>query len=99
MTPSRILQAAAIALAPAFAFAPAAFAANARAPYSNVDHSNDMGNDTGDSKVEGLNAQQLNENYHGPLQMRPPANSQAPVSSPPTVAAPLMVPAAPPAPR
>jgi hypothetical protein len=93
MAPTRILQAAAIALAPALAFAPAAFAAHAGAPYTNVDHSNDMGNDTGDSKVDGLNAQQLNENYHGPLQMRPPANMPSP--TPPTVAAPLSPPAPP----
>ena len=96
MALTRILQATVIALAPAFAVASGAAAANASAPYSNVDHRNDMGNDTGDSKVEGLNAQQLNENYHGPLQMRPPAGSQAPVSAPPSVPAPLSPPAAPP---
>jgi hypothetical protein len=51
----------------------AAHAANANNPYGNVDHSNDAGNDTGDSKVGGLNAQQLNENYKGPLELRAPA--------------------------
>jgi hypothetical protein len=61
-------------------------AAHAGAPYTNVDHSNDMGNDTGDSQVEKLNAGQLNENYHGPLEARVPAASQpamAPPSAPP----------------
>lgn len=38
---------------------PSAFAANARHPYSNVDHSNDKGNDTGNAQVERLNAMQL----------------------------------------
>jgi len=61
-----------------------AHAANASNPYGNIDHSNDMGNDTGDSRVEGLNAQQLNENYRGPLEVRPPAG------------APMAVPAQPP---
>jgi hypothetical protein len=67
------------ALAPSYAHA-----ANANNPYGNVDHSNDMGNDTGDSQVEGLNAQQLDENYRGPVQVRPPAG------------APMVVPAQPP---
>jgi hypothetical protein len=63
----------AVVLAAVPALAPgAAFAAHAGAPYTNVDHSNDMGNDTGDSRVEGLNSAQLNENYRGPLQMRAP---------------------------
>lgn len=38
-------------------------AANANAPYSNINPSNDRGNDTGDSQIEGLNASQLNQNY------------------------------------
>ena len=42
-----------------------AFAAHAGAPYKNVDHKNDAGNDTGDSKVDQLNAAQLNSNYQG----------------------------------
>ncbi|HEY4172041.1 MAG TPA: hypothetical protein VGM42_03370 [Rhodopila sp.] len=71
------------------AFAPSqAHAANANNPYGNVDHRNDMGNDTGDSQVEGLNAQQLDENYRGPVQMRPPAGAP--------VGAPMVVPAQPP---
>ncbi len=67
-------------------------AANAGAPYSNVDHSNDAGNDTGDSKVDGLNAGQLNQNYTGPVQLRAPAAtppaSQAPVGQAPAGQAP-----------
>ncbi len=42
-----------------------AHAAHAGAPYKNVDKRNDAGNDTGDSKVDELNAQQLNQNYKG----------------------------------
>src|ERR1700704_1582401 len=33
-----------------------ALAAHAGAPYTNVDHRNDRGNDTGDSQIEGLKA-------------------------------------------
>jgi len=52
-----------------------AMAAHAGAPYSNVDHSNDMGNDTGDSRVDSLNSAQLNQNYRGPVELHPvPAN-------------------------
>ena len=39
--------------------APAAMAANANQPYSNVDHRVDAGNNTGDAQVEQLNQQQL----------------------------------------
>ena len=47
--------------------------ADADHPYSNIDRSNDAGNDTGDSQVDRLNAQQLNENYRGPYYIgRPP---------------------------
>ena len=75
-----VLRALALVAAPALALAPgAAFAAHAGAPYTNVDHSNDMGNDTGDSRVEGLNSAQLNENYHGPMELRAPA---APTTAP-----------------
>ncbi len=38
----------------------AAWAANARNPYGNVDPRVDAGNDTGDSQVDRLNQQQLN---------------------------------------
>ena len=80
-----IAQVAALALAvgTGYALAPTpAQAAHAGEPYTNVDHSNDMGNNTGDSKVEGLNAAQLNENYHGPLELRAPAHMPPP--PPPT---------------
>ncbi len=68
-------------------------AAHAGAPYSNVDHSNDAGNDTGDSRVDSLNNNQLNENYHGTLELRAPAanpsTAMAPQSAePPPVVAP-----------
>jgi hypothetical protein len=66
-----LLRTFALAAVPALAPA-AAFAAHAGAPYTSVDHSNDMGNDTGDSRVEGLNSAQLNQNYSGPVQMRAP---------------------------
>jgi hypothetical protein len=59
-----------------------AHAAHAGAPYSNVDHSNDLGNDTGDSRVDKLNSNQLNENYHGPLQLRAPAGSPSAAMAP-----------------
>ena len=41
--------------------APSAQAANARHPYSNVDHRNDNGNNTGDDQVERLNSMQLDQ--------------------------------------
>ena len=57
-----------LALGTAVALAPGqGRAANAGHPYQNVDHSNDKGNDTGDSKVEGLNAAQLDENQKPPV--------------------------------
>ncbi len=88
MNPIRLLPALAFALTPAFALLPSqVLAAHAGAPYQNVDHSNDAGNDTGDSKVDGLNAGQLNENYTGPLQLRTPA------TAPPAVQAPVVQPA------
>jgi hypothetical protein len=40
----------------------AAHAANADHPYSNVDHRNDAGNNTGDSQVDRLNQAQLETN-------------------------------------
>jgi hypothetical protein len=42
------------------AASPMSFAANANNPYGNVDHRNDAGNDTGDSRVDALNQAQLN---------------------------------------
>ena len=56
MNSIKVLLAMALAVAPALALTPSpVLAANADAPYQNVDHSNDKGNDTGDSQVEGLN--------------------------------------------
>ena len=44
------------------ALAPAPlWAANARNPYSNVNHANDAGNNTGDSQVDALNQAQLSQ--------------------------------------
>ena len=43
------------------ALAPAAFAANARHPYRNVNHANDAGNRTGDAATDRLNQQQLDQ--------------------------------------
>lgn len=57
---------AAFALIGAPALVPSvAHAAHAGAPHKNVNKKNDAGNDTGDSKVDQLNAQQLNQNYQG----------------------------------
>jgi hypothetical protein len=50
-----------------------AHAANAGNPYGNIDHSNDAGNDTGDSRVDGLNANQMDGNYKGAVESRQPA--------------------------
>jgi hypothetical protein len=51
------------------------YAANGGKPYTNVNHQNDAGNDTGDSQVDKLNDMQLNKNYKGPTYMQ----GQAPV--------------------
>ena len=62
--PTAIFCGSILVLGTAIAFAPrSALAAHAGAPYTNVDHSNDRGNDTGDSQIEGLNQRQLNQNY------------------------------------
>ncbi len=46
----------------AFGLAPAtALAANAKHPYTNVNKSNDKGNDSGDAAVAKLNQQQLDQ--------------------------------------
>jgi hypothetical protein len=65
----------------------AAHAANADNPYGNVDHRNDAGNNTGDSRVDGLNANQLNGNYKGAVEPRPPsaATGMYAPSPPPTM--------------
>ena len=71
-------RALAVVAAPALAIAPSTgFAAHAGDPYLNVDRSNDMGNDTGNSRVEGLNDQQRNANYRGPLELRAPIDQSA----------------------
>jgi hypothetical protein len=93
MNPIKLLPALAFALAPAFALMPSpVLAAHAGAPYENVDHSNDAGNDTGDSKVGGLNSGQLNQNYSGPMQLRTPATTPS-AAQPPVVQAPTAQPA------
>jgi hypothetical protein len=69
--PTVVLSGALLALGIILAFAPRpALAANAGAPYTNVDPSNDRGNDTGDSKVEGLNKTQSDQNYWSDAQRR-----------------------------
>ncbi|MEJ0015977.1 MAG: hypothetical protein WDN25_05325 [Acetobacteraceae bacterium] len=77
MNTRTLLRALAVAALPMMALAPSAgFAANAGDPYRNVDRSNDLGNDTGDSRVEGLNSTQLNQNYQGPVDLRAPSTAQ-----------------------
>ena len=84
MIATRFFQTLTLALAPAFAMAQSpVLAAHAGDPYRNVDHSNDMGNNTGDSQVEGLNATQLDQNYRGPVEMRMPAANPQTVQTPP----------------
>jgi hypothetical protein len=83
MNATALLPALAMAMASALVLAPAQVqAANADNPYGNVDHSNDRGNDTGDSKVEGLNKGQLNQNYSGPSEMRAPSQGSGVVLQP-----------------
>ncbi|HEY0181617.1 MAG TPA: hypothetical protein VGC09_02315 [Rhodopila sp.] len=65
-----------------------AFAANAGDPYGNVDHRNDAGNDTGDSRVDGLNANQSNENYRGSVEPRAPSGTQMVAPTQPGMTAP-----------
>ena len=93
MNPIKLLPAIAFALVPALALTPSpVLAAHAGAPYTNVDPSNDKGNDTGDSQVEGLNSGQLDETYRGPMQLRTPATQTpappAPVVQPPATTTP-----------
>lgn len=55
-----LLTALAATFAGGIALAPqAVFAANARAPHTNVNHANDAGNSTGDAETDRLNAAQL----------------------------------------
>jgi len=58
-------------------------AANADAPYQNVDKRNDAGNDTGNSQVDRLNSGQLDANQRpasgqGATPAAPPASSVPP---------------------
>ncbi len=53
------------ALFASVAVAPAAFAANAKHPHSNVNHKNDAGNATGDAETAKLNQQQLQQHQNG----------------------------------
>ena len=55
----------------------ACLAANANNPYGNVDHRNDAGNDTGDSRVDQLNAAQLDGSAPRPGWQRRPAGYPA----------------------
>ncbi len=44
---------------------PAALAANAKHPYSHVNHKNDAGNRSGDTETAKLNEQQLTQHQNG----------------------------------
>ncbi len=59
-----------------------AMAANADQPYKNVDKRNDSGNDTGDSRVDGLNRAQLDENQKGGLGQPSATAPAVPASGP-----------------
>lgn len=73
----------AIALTLLVVAAAPALAANADAPQSNVDKSNDAGNSTGNDKVDALNRGQLDANQ------RPAAPAATPAPAvPPTTTAP-----------
>jgi hypothetical protein len=64
MKSNAVLLGTLLAFGAGLAFAPQlALAASAAAPYTNVNHANDLGNNTGDSQIDGLNKSQLNENY------------------------------------
>ena len=82
-TSTAVLWGTLLALGSGLAFAPRpALAAHAGAPYTNVDTSNDSGNNTGDSQVEGLNERQLNQNYWHDAQ-RPGGVPNPPYNTPP----------------
>jgi hypothetical protein len=61
-----------------------AWGADAAHPYTNVNHANDAGNDTGDSKVEALNQAQLSGNPPSPgyAPMQPQGAAPAPQRAP-----------------
>ena len=53
-----------LAIGAGLAFTPrTAMAAHSGTPYANIDQSNDRGNNTDDSQIEGLNERQLDQNY------------------------------------
>jgi len=79
-----LLAAGLAAFALAGALPSVAHAANADNPYGNIDHSNDNGNNTGDSRVEGLNGQQMDGNYKGAYQAHPQGGPPVNVPPPPT---------------
>ena len=87
-----VSAASALALA-LVSFPHGASAANAHNPYGNINHRNDAGNDTGDSRVDTLNAAQLNENYKGPYYY---PSGQVVAAPPPAPAYPPPPPAYPP---
>lgn len=81
MKTALLLPAMAVTFAAGLALAPApVLAAHAGAPYTNVDHRNDAGNDTGDSQVDALNAAQLNGNYAPGTNERMSRGTEAPMS-------------------
>jgi len=86
MKSTAVLWGTLLVLGSGFAFAPRpALAAHAGAPYTNVNPSNDRGNNTGDSQVEGLNERQLDQNYWRDAQRPggvPNPPSYAPVAAP-----------------
>lgn len=69
----------ALALILALGAAAPALAANADAPHTNVDKSNDAGNGTGNNKVDALNRGQLDANQRpaGTAPMAPAAPAAA----------------------
>ncbi len=82
MKSTAVLWGTLLALGSGFAFAPRpALAAHAGAPYTNVDPTNDRGNNTGDSQIEGLNQRQLDQNYW-PDAQRPGGVSNPPYYAP-----------------
>jgi hypothetical protein len=84
-----LLRVLAVAVVPACVAVPTGgFAANADDPYGNVDRRNDLGNNTGDTRVDGLNEGQLNRNYRGPLELRAPATNPPMAAQSPSPAAP-----------
>ncbi len=60
-----------LALAACIPLRPAS-AAHAGAPYANVNHRNDAGNNTGDAEVDRLNGAQLNSEYYRTHPAPPP---------------------------